>query len=43
MFAEFPTAAWLAALPWVLLAQAALVFMTWLVGRAIRRFAQSSM
>lgn len=39
MFAPFPTAAWLAALPWVLVALAALIVATWLVGRRLRRFA----
>ena len=39
MFAPFPTAVWLAALPWVLVALAALIVATWLVGRRLRRFA----
>ncbi|WP_432560563.1 DUF1295 domain-containing protein [Granulicoccus sp. GXG6511] len=39
MLAPFPTDAWLASLPFVLFALAALIVITWLVGRRLRRFA----
>lgn len=39
MFHPFPVAAWLASLPWVALALVVLIVATWLVGRAIKRFA----